>query len=57
MSSSQIGKYTDKENILSILILELVFPNIYLARKPQLENIDLCFLHHSKGHLMSFTST
>jgi hypothetical protein len=31
--------------------------NIYLAKKPIIENMVQCFFHHSKGHLIYFAST
>jgi hypothetical protein len=45
MSSFQIGKYINKENMFSILIWELTIPNICLTKMPIVGNIDLCFLH------------
>jgi hypothetical protein len=56
-TSSQIDEYTNKGKKKSISIWELIIPNIYLVKKSIVGNMDSCFFHHSKRHLMFFTST
>ncbi len=55
-SSLQVGEHISRWRIFLALIQKLIIPNICLLKKPIIGNIDSCFLHHSKGCLMSFTS-
>jgi hypothetical protein len=51
-----VGMLT-KEKILSIFICDPIILNICQARKPTMGNIDSCFYHHYRRHLISLGSS
>jgi hypothetical protein len=56
MEFLQIGEYINKGKYSFDFNLKTTTPNVCLVKKPIVGKMDSYFLHHSKGHLMFFTS-